>query len=378
MPIEFDKILGKIRDRDESIIPNVHRVDLTWGSPILIATNAGLLNIKQLQNQKLLALGNISNKLYKSLDNGLTWDAGISITPNHIGAIALTQLRNKDILVSGYAGTIYRTKDEGLTWDLGVTVDATTNLTAIFELQNGDLLATGYTSCKVYRSTDGGLTWDAGTHVVYDDLMDVIQLANGWVLIAGLTSDAIYKSVDNGHTWDSGTIVEAGAGLYGLTELKQSDYDPMTCGLYNDNVYISEDFAITWEEGTLVETGAGIVRVLQLQNGDVVAIGYNTNKMYKAQYTDTYPKFPENGQLVFDTDLKILLMYQNTEWIDVSALPKHKHYDVTLSGQTDFILPTIPVAIDSICLNGQEMAVGINNDYTISSDTISFTSNDTL
>lgn len=251
-------------------------------------TPIGFENICQLANTNLLAVKN--NKIYKSTDNGATWDAGVIIT----GSSSLSgtcQLSNGNILVTcNSTNKVYKSTDNGATWDAGTLVANGVGLKRIKQLLNGNIITIGDSTNKIYKSADNGATWDAGTLVAAGvvHLLPICQLSNGNILIGGYWSNKIYKSTDNGATWDAGTEVGTSTypGLSGICQLSNGNI--IATGSDDSKVYKSTDNGATWDAGTLIVSAISPRAIIQLVNKNVVTIGLSSSKIYTSQIASGY------------------------------------------------------------------------------------------
>lgn len=201
------------------------------------------------------------NRIYKSIDNGDTWDSGTLITSS--GVFDICFLSNGWLLSAGYtSGKVYKSTDAGVTWDSGVSVAANNSLTGITQLANGNVVAVERATDKFFTSTDNGATWDAGVSVGGVVLQDVIQLTDGSVIVTAYTSGKVYKSLDNGATWDAGVTV--GTQIRGICQVANGD---LLCA-GSAKVYKSTDNGATWDAGTTV---AGVDSRLLYHEGFVYA-----------------------------------------------------------------------------------------------------------
>ncbi|MEW6467840.1 MAG: T9SS type A sorting domain-containing protein [Bacteroidota bacterium] len=190
-------------------------------------------------DQQTIYLGAASGGVFKSTDQGLTWnpifDQNASLS---IGDIAIAP-SNPNIIYVGtgecnngrgsvtYDGQgVYKSTDAGQTWtSLGLQLTRNTGRIAIdpanpnkvFVATMGDLFSNG-PNRGLYRTLDGGLTWTnvlsvndstGAVEVVIDPSNPNIVYASTWTRIRrptyylyGGTGSAIYKSTDGGSTWN--------------------------------------------------------------------------------------------------------------------------------------------------------------------------------
>jgi hypothetical protein len=226
----------------------------------------------------LLVCGYSANKVYKSTDNGATWDAGVLISGSNVTGICL--LANGWLLACGdlTTGKVFKSTNSGATWDAGVTVG--THLAGITQLANGDVVAVSRASNKIFKSTNNGATWDAGVTVGGTLLQDVLQLADGSVVVTAYTSQKIYKSTDNGATWDAGVAL-GGNNPRGVCQLPNGW---LLC-LASSKVLKSTDNGVTWDSGTVF---SGVTSRLYYSNGFVYASSVTTGTYRSADYGTTW------------------------------------------------------------------------------------------
>ena len=105
-----------------------------------------------------------------------------------------------------------------------------------------------------------------------------------------------HTAYDIGRVWDGGVLVASDAGLQGITQL--SNGDVLTVGFTTNRVYRSTDNGATWDGGVLI-SGAGLVGITQLSNGDVLTVGSATNRVYRSSgtgYVTTWYDQSGNGR----------------------------------------------------------------------------------
>jgi len=190
-------------------------------------------------DQQTVYLGAASGGVFKSTDQGSTWnpifDNNASLS---IGDIAIAP-SNANIIYVGtgecnngrgsitYDGQgVYKSTDAGQTWaNVGLQLTRTTgriaidpnNSNKVFVATMGDLFSNG-PNRGLYRTTDGGTTWanvlsvndsTGAVEVVIDPSNSNIVYATTWTRIRkptyylyGGTGSNMYKSTDGGTTWN--------------------------------------------------------------------------------------------------------------------------------------------------------------------------------
>ena len=217
-------------------------------------------------------VGAATGGIFKSTDNGLTWDNIFDQAEViSIGDLAIDP-NNNDVI---YAGTgeanassfsflgngIYKSTDAGATWmNMGlpnsayfgrVIVDYN-NSQRIFAAACGNLFTPG-PDRGIYRSDDGGLSWTrklfvtdstSGIDIVQHPTNPSILYAAMWERMRGLNyrrsfgySSGIYKSIDGGDTWQKLQNGLTPGYAFGRIGLSISPSNPEMIYAFCDNEY---------------------------------------------------------------------------------------------------------------------------------------------
>ena len=139
----------------------------------------------------------------RSTDLGLTWSSVSQGLPRASGVSALIELPSGDLLAGTESTEVYKSIDNGASWQpLGNLPAATGSVTAIGWNSQGTLFLTtsyGINATGAYRSTDGGGTWIAINNGIQDkDLKSLAVDAHDTLFAAG---KGIYRSLDGGDSW---------------------------------------------------------------------------------------------------------------------------------------------------------------------------------
>jgi len=264
----------------------------TWSSYRFNSTGGLLADIVQLANGNVLAVSNSFDRIFKSTNNGMTWDAstGGTLVKQSSGLSGIAQAVNGDVLVTNAGaqgfpsdGKVYKSTDNGTNWDSGTIVGTGMDeqLTAIHTLANGTMLCSN-SQAHIYQSINNGISWTTLSTIsgMIFRVLAIVQKANGqvFVLTEGMGT-TIYKSTDNGATWDSGTVV---VGMYqpqDMTVLLNGDL--LLIENTSGRVYRSTDDGISWDTGISVETNAWLSGIVQLNDGILLIDGDVNGKVYK-------------------------------------------------------------------------------------------------
>lgn len=187
--------------------------------------------------------------VYTSTDYGATW---IKHTSLGIGAwfSASSDASGQNIAVGDYNGYIYTSTDGGTTWSSHSSASGAHKWSGMASDATGMHLVAASGGSYIYTSSNGGLTWTADKSSGSHYWGSVASDASGMNLVAVYQNDYIYRSTDGGATWTtlSGSGVRRWSGVtsdasgYKLAATDNGGY-----------IYTSLDAGATWT----AETSAG-------------------------------------------------------------------------------------------------------------------------
>ncbi|MEO6490789.1 MAG: T9SS type A sorting domain-containing protein [Ferruginibacter sp.] len=192
-------------------------------------------------SQVVLAGVNGSGELYRSVDNGVTWNQSNTGFNGSQGDDQVYCFYEKaGVIFAGAFNAIYKSTDQGLTWtNSNAGIYSGTVIKGITGMGN-DLYAVGGFNRRIYKSTDNGATWlgtNNGLPLIID--FNAIIAANG-ILYAG--SDlGIYRSIDNGGNWQ-----EFNDGLLSFTR------KVLSFAIHNNQVYVGTDETAVWGQASVI------------------------------------------------------------------------------------------------------------------------------
>ena len=227
--------------------------------------------------------GLTQNVLLVTGDKGATWQPLTSHPPWSGGSVTINNIcidrGNPQVMFCAAPGTttspVYKSVDGGATWSAGVTVPGYIRghgflIDQTSPVSNRVCFAATGTNGGIYRSDDNGATWTAkntglpaGTGGVQSFAGgSTTSPANRIVIYCIPSADGkIYKSTDKGEHW----VSAMGSGMMSgnQTEIVCSDVNPDVVYATNNanvGVYKSSDAGITWQEvfDSKITAGSGV------------------------------------------------------------------------------------------------------------------------
>ena len=218
----------------------VHRLNLNNGEWKNLGLGNGVSCVA-VKNDSIVFAGTSRNGLYRSFNNGDTWEL-TTITPDsllYIENLFVMEDGALILLTSNYPRISY---DDGITWQTWTNGITSPYVKGIDVNPFGDIFISN--SGTVFRSTDHGLTFETvrnNLHNLENQGIAVNNHLGVFIAYAAGTEGGIYRSLDNGNNW-----------------IKVHDSDPASImiledqtiysGNYQTGIIRSLDDGLTWED----------------------------------------------------------------------------------------------------------------------------------
>lgn len=197
-----------------------------------------------------LIAGVWNGKIYRSQDNGLTWDS-----PSNIGTLNDLRYDESGNLYAGMSlDGIRMSTDNASTWQLIGYNQGTVN--AIYPVSNQTILLSDEN--RLIQLNPTNQTWNE-IHTFANTIYSIFSTQDGNIIVG--TLDGIFLSADNGLTWEN-TLHK-----FIVMEILETDKSVLYAGT-KYGVYRSVDSGYTWKKEDL----NGVVADLAIsQNGSIFA-----------------------------------------------------------------------------------------------------------
>lgn len=262
------------------------------------------------KNTRTLYAGGIGRVLYRSFDEGRSWDTlpiEFRTGTAQITNVVVHPIDTNVVFAGGISfGTLRRSNNMGNSWEIVLpdTNHSTYNMVfsgeavIIDPTDSRRMFAAEFQRGAIYRSTDRGRTWDSLATLPLDTtdtppspprLCSITMRPDSSnILFAGCTSSRIYRSTDGGVTWTF--LQQLYNNILNDTEIPQIRFSPTTPRIGyvvmtyffhrlrpNGGVFRTTDGGDTWHPLVFPDTSFWAVGLRSLGNTDEIFVGGYTD-----------------------------------------------------------------------------------------------------
>ena len=238
------------------------------------------------------ALG--TGKVYKSTDGGATWyslNAGQPLDPYvaDIQAIAESNTPQRTLWAGTWKNGLFKSIDEGLTWQKDIHFPSSDIRSIRVGVQNPELIYASTSAFGVVKSMDGGKHWERSPAPLIDSTFNFawnIELDphNDNIIYAQTFSDGVWKSIDQGKHWNQ--VLDTKGKVCWDMKISNRTKDIWVAtsqrGDTLSTVFHSLDAGDTWEEISGVpQIGVNQVNVVESDVNNILFVGSWQDGVYK-------------------------------------------------------------------------------------------------
>ena len=248
-----------------------------------------------------------SGLIYRSEDAGVTWDPLYDGKPvggyiADIQAIEQAKDPQRTLYVGTWKNGLFKSVDEGESWQKDMHFPSADIRSIKAGIQNPLLVYAATSFFGVIKSVDGGQTWKRNAAAVVNNSFQFawsieIDKNDDNIIYAQTFRKGIWKSSDQGESWKQ-VLDTNGKVCWDMKVSKDSKEIWVASSISRDTlsaVFHSRDSGDTWEEiPNVPQIGVSQINVLDRNNNKTVAIGswkngvflYKNNKWVKSDHVD--------------------------------------------------------------------------------------------
>lgn len=208
-------------------------------------------NTSLIYDSAALYAGFDGSGIWKSTDNGATWNAAATQPDNQqIKGLVIHPVTRSTFFAASYGGGMFKSTTSGDVWMACANTNlsgAALNAVSLAIDANGRLFAG--TEAGIFTSSDCA-SWDAAnTGLTVDPakppLTIAVDPANVGKLYAGLDGAGVFRSIDNGANWIPAATQPVSTRIKAVV-IDRNDSTKLYAATYGSGVYKSTDSGVTW------------------------------------------------------------------------------------------------------------------------------------
>lgn len=234
-----------------------------------------------------------SAQLFKSEDSGKTWlplNDGKPISPyaSDIQAIAIAKDASKSIYVGTWKDGLFKSVDQGETWEKVITIPSSDIRSIQTGIQTPQLVYASTSSFGVIKSTDGGATWRRNDPETIESSFKFawsieIDERNDSTIFAQTFNKGVWKSIDQGNSWKQ-VLELKGKVCWDLKVSNNSKSVWAAASKSGDSIssiHHSNDQGETWKEiDNVPQIGVSQINVIERNGENLIFIGSWSNGVF--------------------------------------------------------------------------------------------------
>ncbi len=290
----------------------------------------------------------LSRGIYRSTDNGETWD-NINLPNNNIVALSVNSAG--DIFAGTMGGGVFRSLDNADTWKAinnGLNGRDNNRMLALAINSNGHIFAKA-AGINLFRSINNGDSWTYTAFAFTGGSLMAINRSDH-IFVGG--NGGVFRSLDNGDTWQ---VIGNSSTIPSVSSLGINKKGDIFAG--RDGVFRSVDNGETWNsivKGITVST----INAMVVNSSGQIIIGTEYGGLFRSSDDgDTWSNI--NNELTRDADIDALIINKHGHILAGASGAPHM-FRSTDNGETwtvtDDGLPNLPVLALTVNDSGQIFA----------------------
>ncbi len=254
--------------------------------------------------------------VYKSEDAGITWyqlnnGKPVSDYVADIQAIEKANDPEKTLYVGTWKSGLFKSEDDGETWQKDVNFPSADIRSIKTGIQTPLLVYAATSSYGVVKSIDGGKTWKRNSATSINKTFQFawsieIDKNNDSIVFAQTFSNGIWKSSDQGETWTK--VLDTSGKVCWDMKVSDSSKELWVASSQRgdtlSSVYYSPDHGATWNElPDVPQVGVSQINVIDKSNERVIIIG----SWQDGVYVHKDEKWKKEDSVDFETISEILI-----------------------------------------------------------------------
>jgi photosystem II stability/assembly factor-like uncharacterized protein len=183
----------------------------TWQQKVKIDDKKSIKSVSVISlsidpvDSKIIFIGTREKGLYKTLDEGETWQQ-LSLASGNINSISIDQKDPNVIYIAGYFGTlgkIFKSTDGGQNFEeiYSETHEKNDVTSLVIDSYDTRKIYAGTSEGSVLKSEDGGRSWILQDKLDSSIVCMAISSHDTRNILIGTASDGIYKTTNGGEEW---------------------------------------------------------------------------------------------------------------------------------------------------------------------------------
>ncbi len=242
------------------------------------------------------------NTLFRSFDNGATWDSIFYYGSG--GIMSICTKGDSNVFIGTWGGGIFRSLDSGQAWTQVIDAYNSEVFNAIVANSQGTLFAgsinfiSGGSPGGVYRSEDNGTNWEL-SNMDYHFVSTIVINSNDEIFVGTsghyyTGNSEVFKSINNGLSW----VSVLSNNTFKSLDINQYDEIAVGCRVNSSpgGIFCSYSDGENWEEITNNLPTNSFNQVSFNPDNYLYTLTHFDDKLFRIETVVSIPNDPDNNQ----------------------------------------------------------------------------------